>query len=138
MSLRAILGFVAGGLAAAVACTQTPDDVPVFDDGNSSTCLHDPAFMTDAGPDAAPTCNVAKHYLSSDGTGGIRGGCATDLDTCPDSAGYSFSNCANQCSTGEYAAFCGGPGSGSFVVPKGCRTASNLPGGFAIYCCPCG
>jgi hypothetical protein len=88
-------------------------------------------------------CIAARTYLLCKGSNGGAEGClSNDPTRCPGpnlTVGVTYSACKDQCTAGEYAVACGGPGPGPWPDPlPGCRGISDGPGGGTLSCCPCG
>ena len=88
-------------------------------------------------------CRAARSYLSCHGSNGGGLLCLSSSATeCPgpdQTPGVSYSECANQCHTDEYALACGDVGPGPWPQPPAtCRPLPSGPGGGSVSCCPCG
>ncbi len=90
-------------------------------------------------------CDAVRGYLSCTDPAGGGMECPTDdLENCRNSPGLMVSGgpwmCNDQCQPTEYSLLCGGvgPSAPSGNPPSACRFAGAVPGGIAIYCCPCG
>jgi len=126
---------------------------------SSCGCQSSATTMSDGGVAGLPQCNwpasfdsadatdgqcwAARVYLSCKGSNGGGMACMSNSPTeCPGpnaTPGVSYSNCENQCSSGEYALACGNPGPGPWPQPPAtCRMLPSGPGGGSVSCCPCG
>lgn len=110
-------------------------------DASLPACTWSPSFEPAT---AAPgQCRAARTYLSCQGAKGDGMSClSTNVTECPGqntTPGMSYSECADQCHSDEYALACGGLGPGPWPQPPAaCRTLPSGPGGGSISCCPCG
>ena len=98
---------------------------------SSGTCTWPAAF--DSADKNAGKCAAAAAWVTCKGSEGAQICLSDDPTKCPTSD-PRFTDCSNDCRSGEYALGC----HANFEPPKSCRALPPAPGGGPMYCCACG